>query len=431
MKIVYFLLISITLSTFSCKKDGKKPDPDPVSAVSLPDSSLFVNTLDPTAGTTVIYVINAATGAYVNKYAYPADAGTTWSYPVAGNNLLYTLQNTKINAIDINTGKVVWTDAVNNVLTPILHQQTFFGVKKDNAAVYEVYALDATKQTSDFSWKYGLPGAPVQINYYNDGVYIATDATHLTMLDAKTGSVKWSIATASPISFNAINDGVFIAGNVIYNASTGKQTGTAGTVDIPLFYGPGTIVKSQLLYATPTVCYIKTSHYRPEVYAGYDFNQDFLSEVDIASGTEKQRSKFSDGYILVPNTNTITQRWNDKLIVSQYHMQPAKFDGSYISDRYGSIPADLSAEPFFFESEYSGRSSNYFIAGNIMYYFKVFLPATGINPFAPTTANQFLAINLLTGKKQWSNDKSFEGYKGWPMAGCVYTSGRGYSPFIQ
>ncbi|TSJ44459.1 hypothetical protein FO440_09850 [Mucilaginibacter corticis] len=430
MKKVYLLLASVTLLLFSCKKDGKKPGSEQIN-VSLPDSTLFVNTVDPTSGGSAIYILNAATGKSLAKFTYPADASTTWSCPVAGNNLLYTLQTTKINAVDIHTGQLVWTDAVNNALTPILHQQTFFGVRKDNISSYEVYALDATRQSNDFLWKFGLSGAPIQINYYNELLYVFTDATHLTAMDAKTVSVKWSIAAASNISANALSDGILIAGNIIYNASSGVQIGTAGTVDIPLFYWPGTIVKSQLLYATPTVYYVKTGHYRPDVYGGYDFNQDFLSEVDLASGTEKQRSKFSDGYILVPNTNTITQRWNNKLIISQYHMQPAKFDGSYISDRYGSIPADLSAEPVFFETDFSGRSSAYFIAGNLMYYFKVFLPPTAINPFVPTTANQFLAIDLVTGKQQWANAKSFDDYKGWAMAACVYAGGKGYSPFMQ
>ncbi|QJD94633.1 PQQ-binding-like beta-propeller repeat protein [Mucilaginibacter robiniae] len=433
MKIPYLIILCILLSLLSCKKDKVvKPDPEkPVSAVPLPDSVLFVNTVDQTSGATVLFVLNAATGASVTKYTYPADAGTTWSYPVTGNDLLYTLQTHKINAINMATGKLVWTDALNNALTPILHQQTFFGVKQENTTSYEAYALDATRQTNDFLWKYKLPGAPVQLNYYNGVVYVLTDVTHLTALDAKTGTAKWSVAAAAPLSLNAINDGAFIAGNTIYNAATGVIIGTAGTINIPLFYGAGTIVRSQLLYATPTVCYIKTGHYRPSAYSGYDFNQDFLSVVDIASGTEKQRIKFGEGYILVPTTNVITQMWNNKLIISQTHSETAKFYGYLASSRYGILPADLSSELVTFEQEQRGVSSEYLIAGNRIFYFKVYWPASGITPFVPGTPNLFLSVNLLTGQQQWSSDKSFDDTKGPAMSACVYTGGKGFSKYIQ
>ena len=426
------MLISVSLLLFSCKKNKIKPEPEnPIGNVPLPDSLLYVNTVDHSSGTSAVYVLNAATGASITKYAYPIDAGTTWSYPVAGNKLLYTLQTDKINAINMSTGKLVWTDAISNVITPILHQQTFYGVKQENTTLYQAYALNATQQTNDFLWKYKLPGAPLQISYYNEVVYVLTDATHLTALDAKSGVAKWSVAAAAPLLLNAINDGVFIAGNTIYNAATGTPIGTAGSVNIPLYYGAGTIVRSQLLYANPTVCFVKTGHYQPNSNSGVDFNQDFLSVVDIASGAEKQRVKFGEGYVLVPNSNMVIQAWNDKLIVSQSHTEPAKFYGTYASDRYGIIPSNLSSDLIAFEQQQSGRSSEYTIAGNMMYYFKVFLPPSGIIPFTPTTANQFLAVNLLTGKQQWSSDTNFGNNRGWGMAACIYAGGKGFSKYIQ
>lgn len=432
MKIHYLLFISLSLLLFSCKKDKIKTEPEnPAGAVSLPDSLLFVNTVDQTAGSTALYVLNAASGASVIKYTYPADAGTTWSYPVAGNNLLYTLQTNKINAIDISTGKLVWTDAINNALTPILHQQNFFGVKQENTTSYQAYALDATRQTNDFLWKYTLSAAPVQITYYNEVVYVLTDATHLTALDAKTGLARWSIAVTSAISLNAIGEGLFIAGNTIYNAATGTPKAVAGTVNIPLVYGAGTIVRSQLLYATSTAYFIKTGHYQPNSNSGVDFNQDFLSKVDMVSGTEQQRIKFGEGYVLVPNSNAISQTWNNKFIINQSHMEPAKFYGSISSYQYGIMSADLSTELITFEQQQRGTSSDYIIAGNIMYYFKVLLPPSGIVPFVPISANQFFAVNLLTGKQQWSSDKSFDDSKGWGMAACVYAGGKGFSKYIQ
>jgi outer membrane protein assembly factor BamB len=432
MKIFSFLLISVSLLLFSCKKDKIKSESEnPIGTVLLPDSLLYVNTIDQNSGTSALYVLNAATGASITKYTYPVDAGTTWSYPIAGNNLLYTMQTNKINAIDMGTGKLVWTDAISNVVTPILHQQTFFGVKQENTTLYQAYALDATQQTNNFLWKYNIPGAPLQIYYSNEVVYVLTDATHLTALDAKSGVAKWSVTAAEPLSLNAINDGAFIAGNTIYNAATGTPIGTAGSVNIPLYYGAGTIVRSQLLYANPTVCFVKTGHYQPNSNSGVDFNQDFLSVVDIASGTEKQRIKFVEGYVLVPSSNMVMQAWNNKLIVSQSHTEPAKFYGIYASDRYGIIPSNLSSDLITFEPQQAGRSSEYIIAGNMMYYFKVFLPPSGIIPFAPTTANQFLAVNLLTGKQQWSSDQNFDNHRGWGMAACVYTGGKGFSKYIQ
>jgi len=432
MKILYLLLISVSLLLFSCKKGNVKPDPEnPVNVVPLPDSVLFVNTVDQTSGATALYVLNAASGKSVTKYTYPADAGTTWTYPVTGNDLLYTLQTNKINAIDLNTGKLVWSDAVKNALTPVLHQQTFFGVKQDNTTSYEAYALDATRQTNDFLWKYKLSAAPAQITYFNESVYVLTDATHLTALDARTGLAKWSIAATSAISLNAIGEGLFIAGSTIYDAATGIAKTIAGTVNIPLFYGAGTIIRSQLLYATPTVYYIKTGHYQPNTNSGVDFNQDFLSAVDIASGREQRRIKFGEGYVLVPNSNVILQTFNGKLIIGQSHMEPAKFYGTLSTYQYGILPADFSSEVTIFEPQRIGVNSEYTIVGNTMYFFKVFWPASGYVPFAPASPNQFFAVNLLTGKQQWSSDKSFDDSKGWGMGACVYVGGKGFSKYIQ
>jgi outer membrane protein assembly factor BamB len=433
VKLPYLIIICISLSLLSCKKDKTpKPDPEPpVAAVPLPDSVLFVNTVDPTSGASALYVLNAATGASVTKYTYPANAATTWSYPITGNNLLYTLQSNNINALNLNTGKLLWTDAITNALTPILHQQTFYGVRKDGGTSYEAYALDATRQTNDFLWKYKLQAAPVQLLYHNEVVYVLTDATHLTALDAKTGAAKWSVAAPAAISLNSINDGAFIAGNTIYNAATGATIGTAGTVNIPLFYGAGTIVKSELLYATPTVSYIKTGHYKPNSVSGYDFNQDFLSAVDIASGAEKQRVKFGEGYILVPTSNTIMQTWNNKLIINQAQLSPAKFNAPYSSNAYGILPADLSSEPVYFKPSYLSQSAEYLIAGNTMYYFNTFFPPSSVTPNVPGSPNQFLAVNLLTSQQQWSTDQAFDDYKGRAMAACVYAGGKGFSKYIQ
>jgi outer membrane protein assembly factor BamB len=432
VKLPILIIVCISLSLLSCKKDKTpKPDPEPpVAAVPLPDSALFVNTVDPTSGASALYVLNAATGASVTRYTYPANAATTWSYPVTGNNLLYTLQSNTINALNLNTGKLIWTDAIPNALTPLLHQQTFYGVRKDGSTSYEAYALDATRQTNDFLWKYKLQAVPVQLIYNNEVVYVLTDATHLTALDAKTGAAKWSVAAAAAISLNSINDGAFLAGNTIYNGATGATIGTAGTVNIPLLFGANTIVKSELLYATPTVCYIKTGHYRPWGLT-YDFKQDFLSLVDIASGTEKQRVKFGNSAGLGTNISTIVQMWNNRLVVSQYHQEPASSYGSLISESYGILPADLSAETINFEREQRGISSEYFIAGNSIFYYKVFYPANGIKPFISSVPYQFFTINLLTGQQQWNSDQNFDGFNSGTMAACMYAGGKGYSKYIQ
>ena len=112
-------VISLITIFTSCKKDNPKTP----EVIQLPETAMFVSTYDSNSGAT-IYLLNGATGSLTTKYNYPAQANINWTYAVAGNGFLYSLDNNKINAIDMTTGAVVWTDAVDNANVPVLHYYT-------------------------------------------------------------------------------------------------------------------------------------------------------------------------------------------------------------------------------------------------------------------------------------------------------------------
>src|ERR1700742_4238587 len=152
------IAVSAIIIIAGCKKQQNSKNKPPIV---LPDSTLIVSTDSLIINgngffnKTIIYLLDAANGSLLTTYSYPPDAQSEWCIPLVGNGLLYAVENYKINAININTGAILWIDYINNDLTalPILHNDAFYGLYYDSGSEY-VYALDATKQSNTFLWKY-------------------------------------------------------------------------------------------------------------------------------------------------------------------------------------------------------------------------------------------------------------------------------------
>ncbi|RYE20808.1 MAG: hypothetical protein EOP45_10480 [Sphingobacteriaceae bacterium] len=404
-----------------CKKEHQKTDPPVVT--QLPDSVMFLNTFDSNSGTS-IYVLNAITGLLTTKYTYPPEANTTWSYPVAGNGFLYSLQTGKINAINMNTGAVIWTDAISNVSVPVLHDQTFYGVYSENTTSYFVYALDATKPTKEYLWKYQVTIPPLQINYYNGIIYVSLDQMNLTALDAKTGILKWKTGTG--YSLATLNEGIIMAGNTILDASSGTQIGTVGSPAIPPAFGTNTVVAQPALqYATKELYFVQNTHYNTPP----GLSKLFLSAID-RTGVENWRINYGGGQATYDTSNTITQSWKNKLIVKRFVNTGAGKYGYSTAENYRIIDINTGSVILKFDDDGKGKTVSSYIADNNMYFHKRFVSTLNGLPSTPPPANYLFTINLLTGKQKWSNDKLVESYDG-SVSSCVFAGGKGFSPLIQ
>jgi hypothetical protein len=444
--IILMTITALIIILPACKKqptpDDKTDKPDQPAFIQLADSTMFVTTLDTVnksnLGTTV-YVLNASTGALTTTYHYPYYPKTTWSYPAVGNGFLYTLENNKINAINKNTGVVLWTDTVNNFSVPVLHDDTFYGVYRISATSYGVYALDATKASKTYLWKYvatgglsipfpsgaGNPTVTPIIRYYNGTLYVSGDKQNLAALDPRTGVVKWvrSTTTTALYSFAAINDGVIMAGNNIIDAATGNQIKTVTPAAVPPSYGAETRPIATAEYATKDLYLVKTYHFNntPGV------STSFLSAVDRASGVEKWHINTGSGYVNFDTVNTVTNVWNNRLVVKHSVNFGAGKYGTGSVDNFRTLDINNGSLKVSFDDAGEGIVYESFIVNNTMFFHNV---GVNIGSFYVPTVNYLYAIDLGTGKKKWTNDKLLAGYND-AVFSCVLASGKGFSPFIQ
>jgi len=436
---IAFIITILCIALSGCKKSNdlsnkpqQKGNTTPV--ITLPDSAMFVGTTD--SNKTTIYLLDARTGSLVTKYNYPADALSNWCVPMAGNGFLYDVENDKINAVNMNTGVVLWTDSVKNYspASTILHNNTFYGFYSTGTAgatipSYVVYALDATKKSNTFLWKYqasNLATISISVKYYNGIIYI-TDYGYVVALDAKTGALKWTISN-NVYSLSSINNGVIIAGNTILDAATGNQTATVPPS--PLIPSVGGNQTSFVIYVSQDLFFVKTDQ-NPALSGSTSY---FLSAIDRLTGANKWTVN-SGGYasgiqaVSGDTSTNIEQVWNNELIVRTLYSEDFGRYGGSTSMSFGALDINTG----LYKSTYNveGTDINYFITNNTMY-------CSGDNNYNPyinqfpknPVTNYLYAINLFTGAQKWNNDKLLSGYGG-PVYLCVYSSGNGYSPYIQ
>lgn len=274
--IIAFFAIAVILA--GCKKTNHDPDnqqqDDDIAIVDSAKTIFLAQRDFPNfTGTDgpIIASYDAATGALLNTFKYPHDPAAanynSWIQYISlsmGNGFLYSIESNKINALNSSTGAVQWAVSIKNNIGAVLHDKTFYGISID--AVMSnvigsdnnyVYALDATKFTNTYLWKYkvslaGATTADVQTPiYYRGLVYAMADATHLVALDAGTGALRWTFSFPGNYSHPIIKDGV-IYSSVNYNtyylidAATGAQK---RALTVPDFTGaPSLIGDNSIVY---------------------------------------------------------------------------------------------------------------------------------------------------------------------------------------
>jgi outer membrane protein assembly factor BamB len=434
-----FAIALLIIVIAGCKKENpEKENTDTPVFTQLPDSVMFVSTFDTVTTSnlgTTINVLNASTGLLITKYHYPYQPNTKWSYPAAGNGFLYSLENNKINAINMNTGEILWTDTVDNYSVPVLHEDTFYGVYRVNTTSYGVYAMDATKQAKTPLWKYLASGSfdtpfpsgendpPLRsiIKYHNGTLYVSIDQLQVVALDAKTGTLKWEISTNdnAPYSLAALNNGVIMAGKDVIDAASGTKIYSASPANVPLVPGTQT-VQAAMEYATSELYFVKTYHFNTPA------STTFLSAVDRVSGIEKWVIDFGGGFALWDSVNTVEKVWNNHLVVKHGVKSSSKY-GTRTDENFRLLDINNGSIKLKFDDPSLGNDLESFIVNNTLYFHKT---VKTLGPGNYPTINYLYAIELFTGKQKWNNDKLVEGYSG-AVFSCVYAAGKGFSPFIQ
>lgn len=430
--------MSVMIIIAGCKKElpDKGVDTPPVFT-EMPDSVMFVTTLDSVTTENLgltIYALDASTGSLTTKYHYPFDPRTRWCHPAAGNGFLYSLTNNEINALDMNTGEILWTDTVNNYGIPVLHDDTFYGIYQVNNTSYGVYALDATKPSKSFLWKYELTGRPPYpfptnqnqpliptLKYYNGTLYLP-QGTSLLALDAKMGSLKWELSSANNDTFSlaALDHGIIMSGNSAFDAATGAKIWSASPANVPPVYGPQSLQVAELVYATKEFYFVKTIHFNTPA------TTSFLSEVSRSSGEEKWVISFGEGYTGADTINVIQQDWNNHLVVKNGVKSSSKY-GTLVFENFKLLAIGNGSEKLNFDDSEQGNDMESYFVNNTMFFHKI---SSTLGPMTIPHINYLYAIDLNTGKQKWNNIKLLAAYNG-DVYSCVFAAGKGYSPFIQ
>lgn len=398
-----------------CKK-GNTPNPvDPLKPIPVPDSALFVGT--GIADSAVVYVLNATNGNMVNTYRYKRYDQADSYTPLVGNGFLYVVENAKIKALNINTGAILWTDSLKNAarIHNILHDDTFYGITSSGTAGQTVYALNATKQSDSFLWQYPLSSnyanTVTNISYQNGLIYINT-YNELTVLDAKTGTVKWSLI--APNSVASLKEGIIISGNNLLDAATGAVT---GTIPAALLVSNNTQTAA-LNYATKTLFFTRVTQFgnftsSSKIYA-YDAGTNNLKWSIDAGATATG----------IYSAKNIDQVINNQPIVKADIGNSGGIYGFSYSTAYTALDLNTGAEKWNFNAGWRGQN---FRVDNTLYSCGSYtLNLAAGQPAASTIS----AADLVTGKLKWTkNDLRLA--VGGPVAACVSVRGKGYAMDIQ
>ncbi|TSJ36496.1 PQQ-like beta-propeller repeat protein [Mucilaginibacter corticis] len=418
MKIkVLITIITSIVALSACEKE--RPKERSLGAVPLPDSAVFVTTID-TKGIN-IFVLNASNGELNTKYNYPSTPNTTWCYPAAGNGLLYSLEDHQIRAIDPKTGTELWTDAVDNATVPILHEDTFFGFTGS-----QLYAMDAIKASAKPLWTYAMAGGPADLRYANGILYVCKDK-HIVALDAKTGAEKWGLSNG-PYALGALNSGIIISGLMTIDATSGNELGTVTPPLIP-FKSDEDVSYPTLDYATMELSFVSTRHYGPSHYG-----RGYLSAVQKSSGAEKWRRTYGEGIGSYDTTNVVNQIWHNQLLITKTVITGAGKYGYTLAENHWMADMNTGALTLNLNDGGKGITEVGFILNNTLYLQKRSTPTlNGLPSPSPgdyTNASFLYAIDLLTGKVKWDASKILEGYDGF-VHNCVFAGGKGYGALIQ
>lgn len=415
-KITY--LSVLLLSLMACRKnDPKTVVPE---GVRIPADVLVFNIFDLNSGTTM-KLLDASTGKLVTSYQYPAEPGVTWTYPVAGNGFVYNLDSKKISAIELSSGKVLWTDAVDNVITPVLHAGIFYGVDR----VKGVYAMDATKATTVPLWHDQAISYAAALNYRNGLIYVSVDSKKLLVLDALTGGLKWERTFVADYRLTALDEGLIMVGSTLFDAVTGQELATAQPVAIPPSYTAQNSY-TELQYATAGYWFIQTSHYEksPGLFKIY------LSAVDRVSGAEKWRIDYGGGHIGQSGVGAIVGSWNDLLLIRfNTYTSAGKYGGNY-SENYALLDPETGGFKTNFAGVPNGFTVNSTLADHTMFFYKRFDPTLTFWYEYQKPANALFAIDMRTGKIKWDNSALLGESKTY-IPFCAIIGGKAYSPFIQ
>ncbi|HRH49816.1 MAG TPA: PQQ-binding-like beta-propeller repeat protein [Panacibacter sp.] len=211
------ILIMILSAFISCSK-SKETLPGSISSSSAEEDAVVTGGMvfmPSTQG--ILFALDAATGNTVWQYApYSHFVGTG----CVANNIVYTFTDyplAAVHALDASTGNVIWIDTFKTRTysvssAPVIFKKTvFINIQS------KIYALDA--QTGAIKWQQGLGGVAAagvaSTPTVAGGTLYCGTTNSLAALDASNGNVKWSyptgvVVTSSPCVANGV---VYFTGN--------------------------------------------------------------------------------------------------------------------------------------------------------------------------------------------------------------------------
>jgi len=182
---------------FPATTGSKNPDFGFASSPMVLDGAVYVQ-----AGA-ALYKLNAQDGSVIWKSLDDGGGmlGSAFASPTVGTidgvrQLLVQTRN-RLNGVDIESGKVLWSQDVPNfrgmnILTPIVFQdQVFTSSYRNQSYLYNPANKDGTWSVST-SWQSKKPAYMSTPVLKDDHVYMHLQNQRFTCLDLKTGESKWT-----------------------------------------------------------------------------------------------------------------------------------------------------------------------------------------------------------------------------------------------
>ena len=430
----FMLAVVIVIIFTGCKKNDatntgqttqQNGNNNKVPVITLPDTTMFAGVTIADSNKIAIYALSATNGSVITRYTYPRDAQSTWFMPFAGNGFLYDVESDKINAINMNTGVIQWTDSVKNNSTTILHNDVFYGVSNANTTSAYVYAIDATKQSNNLLWKYQLNTTtyyPAYLNYYNGAIYLSNASNNSTsgnllVLDAKAGTLKWSSNKSCTLS--SLTNGLIISGSAFLDPATGNQIGQV----------PASALVPNSYQIIPSVVYANNSMFFTTLNMSPSYSMESLeiNAYDRATGASKWSINGGSNYqsLSVDSIKTILQAWNNQPFIQIVNgTTPTAHSGLVSSISYGVLDSNTGQLKWsiLIGSDYQ----NQFIIVNNTLYAYVTMSALNGYSYVPSGGGA-VAVDMYSGKQKWVYQTTL----GNSFNICVFAAGKGYSPYIQ
>ncbi|MCX2819396.1 PQQ-binding-like beta-propeller repeat protein [Haladaptatus sp. F3-133] len=165
-----------------------------------------------------LYAVDVESGK--DMWSFQADGVFCGSVPAVMNNIVYAgSEDNSMYALNADDGSLVWEFETGHIIvsSPVVTEEAvYFGSYDDN-----LYAVDP--ETGDELWRFNAGSSIFSSPAYRDGVvYFGTESGWLFAVDGRTGEEVWSIEQSAD-RHHAVKSSPVVTENMVYFGTEGNS----------------------------------------------------------------------------------------------------------------------------------------------------------------------------------------------------------------